>query len=401
MKLSNGFVALTALFSQALVSALPLANGNDTQLWDAVIIGGGPAGLSTLSALGRVRRNVLLIDSGEYRNQPTRHVHDVIGFDGVTPAWYRYSARKQIEAYKTASAINGTVTKIDGNDETTFNISFQSDQQTKTVRARKIVLATGLKDIIPSTPGLQEIWGKGLFWCPWCDGHEHADQPLGLLADLKDIPSLVREILTVNKDIVALVNGTDTEEARVATEAKSPKYRDFFALHNVTVENRTIAGVTRLRDGGEHPADPSAATAPENDLFRVDFVGGGSLERAAFLASFPDEQRSSVGADAGVQLWGGRLAAEVAKGFLTNVGGIYAVGDANSDNSTNVPHALYTGKRAAVFLHVRLAKEDQARLTGVPLASLLRRDVELEQRAAWDVANGQPGEILYAGEYGQ
>lgn len=81
MKLSFSFLALTAFFSQGLVSALPIA-ANETQLWDAVIVGGGPAGLSALSALGRVRRNVLLIDSGEYRNQPTRHMHDVIGFDG-------------------------------------------------------------------------------------------------------------------------------------------------------------------------------------------------------------------------------------------------------------------------------------------------------------------------------
>ncbi|KAL0936204.1 sulphydryl oxidase [Colletotrichum truncatum] len=399
MKYSLSSLLLSALLPQSLVLARPV--NNDTLLYDAVIVGGGPAGLSTLSALGRVRRNTLLIDSGEYRNGPTRHMHDVIGFDGVTPAWYRYAARKQIESYPTTSAINGTVTKIEGNNNDNFVVSYTADGQTTSVKTRKIVLGTGLHDILPSTPGLQEIWGKGVYWCPWCDGNEHADQPLGLLGNLTDVASLVREILTLNTDLIAFVNGTDTPEIRKIAEKETPEFQKFLSLHNVTIENRTIASFTRLQDGGAHPADPSLPTAPEHDLFRVDFTEGPSVERAAFFVSYPDEQRSSLGADAGVELLGGRLNAPVGKGHLTNVNGIYAIGDANSDNSTNVPHALYSGKRAAVFLHVRLGKEDQAKETGVDLDLLLKRDSELEERSVWEVANGQVGDILYAGEYDQ
>lgn len=76
---------LLPLAAQALGAAVPKPdqqqNAADSE-YDAIVIGGGPAGLSALSGLARVRRNVLLIDSGEYRNQPTRHMHDVIGFDG-------------------------------------------------------------------------------------------------------------------------------------------------------------------------------------------------------------------------------------------------------------------------------------------------------------------------------
>ena len=97
-------------------------------------MGGGPAGLSELSGLARVRRKVLLIDSGEYRNGPTRHMHDVLGFDGnftpypsdeyhplthlpgVTPAYFRYAARQQLSHYNTVSWTNGTVTKITPGD---------------------------------------------------------------------------------------------------------------------------------------------------------------------------------------------------------------------------------------------------------------------------------------------
>lgn len=239
------------------------------------------------------------------------------------------------------------------------------------------------------------------FKCPWCDGHEHADQALGLLAStFDDLPSLVREILTLNTDIIAFANGTDTPAARAETEAKNPKFQEYLDLHNVTIDNRTITAITRLKDGGNPPHDPSLPTAPEEDLFSVSFSEGEPVERAAFFLSYPDEQRSTIGAEAGVQLWGGRLAADVSKGYATNVAGIYAIGDANSDNSTNVPHALYTGKRTAVFLHVKLAKEDQAKETGVNVTAL-RRELDLEERSIWDVANGQPTDILYAGEYDQ
>ncbi|TLD32805.1 hypothetical protein PspLS_00256 [Pyricularia sp. CBS 133598] len=397
MKLSLCSLLLSAVSN--LVLALPV---KDNFVYDAIIVGGGPAGLSVASALGRVRRNALVIDSGEYRNAPTRHMHDVLGFDGVTPAWYRYSARKQISAYDTITFSNGTVTKIDGNDQQNFAVTTVGfDNSTTTVRARKIVLATGLKDDLPETPGIWENWGKGMFWCPWCDGHEHADQPLGLLvAQFSDIPSGAREILTLNKDLIGFANGTDTPEARAKTEAKNPKFQTYMDLHNVRVENRTISRIVRLKDGGDPAHDPSLPTAPEYDLFSVEFTEGEPVQRAGFLLSYPEEQRSKIGQQSGVQIWGSKLAVDQSKGYITNVPGIYAVGDANSDNSTNVPHALYSGKRAAVFLHVKLAKEDQAKETGVDV-SLLKRDVELETRSLWDHVNGQPGEILYAGEYDQ
>ena len=252
---------------------------------------------------------------------------------------------------------NGTVTKITpANDQNTHFIvtTFPPNAIIPTIHtARKIILATGLRDILPNTPGIRENWGTGIFWCPWCDGHEHADQPLGLLGSLDNVPAAVREMLTLNQDIVALVNGTDTPAVRAATEAKTAQWEKYLRLHDVRVDNRTIAAIVRLRSATEagEEEDPSLPTAPEHDLFRVDFVEGGSLERAAFLAAFAAEQMSDVGEEMGVQLWGGRLAADQTAGLITNVPGVYAVGDANSDNTTNVPHAMFSAKRAAVFLH--------------------------------------------------
>ncbi|KAF9633293.1 Pyridine nucleotide-disulfide oxidoreductase class-2 [Lasiodiplodia theobromae] len=375
------------------------------QEYDAIVIGGGPSGLSALSGLARVRRNVLLIDSGEYRNAKTRHLHDLIGFDGVTLAYYRWAAREQLKHYDTVSWTNGTVTSVrpTGNSTyTSFTISSTGPDgnSQQTYQARKVVLATGIRDLIPSTPGLQENWAQGIFWCPWCDGHEHADQTLGLLTPFSEVATTLQEILTLNRDVVAFVNGTDTPENRAAAAKAFPEWEAYLQLHGVRIENRTIASFTRLADGEDayDDADPSLPTVPEYDSFRVDFTEGESVERAAFLVSFPKEQASDVGAELGVTLYGDRLFANQSAGLITNVPGVYAVGDANTDNSTNIPHALWSGKRAAVSLHVKLEREDgQIALAG---GNLTKR-ADLDVRSLWELMNDEPGQALYAGELDQ
>ena len=245
---------------------------------------------------------------------------------------------------------NGTVSSIVSQENNTwFTVNIEESEP---VTARKIVLATGLRDLLPDTPGVKENWGNGIFWCPWCDGHEHADQGLGLIASLSEIPGLVREMLTLNEDIVALVNGTDTPEMREEAEKGLPKWEEYLKLHNVTIQNGTIAAIRRLENATS--GDPSLPTYPEHDLFSVDFEDGKSIERNAFLTSYEDEQMSWVGPEMGVRLDGGRLAADPTKGLVTNIPGVYAIGDANADNVTNVPHALFSGKRTAVFVHGKL-----------------------------------------------
>lgn len=400
MRFLSTFTALAALATAANGAAVPRADPAPVYDYDAIVVGGGPAGLSALSGLARVRRKVLLIDSGEYRNGVTRHMHDVIGFDGVTPAYFRWAARQQLAHYSTVSMENGTVTKITPGDEQNTHFIVTTNTQGGPVNktARKIVLATGLRDILPLTPGVLENWGQGIFWCPWCDGHEHADQKLGLLGSLDNVPAAVREMVTLNTDIVALVNGTNTPEFRATTDAKFAKWESYLRIHKVPVDNRTITSITRLQNGGETAADPSLPTAPEHDLFRVDFDEGESLERNAFLAAFPAEQMSKVGQELGVHLYGGRLAADQTAGLITNIPGVYAIGDANSDNTTNVPHAMFSGKRTAVYLHVRLAREDGERELN---ATVAKRDLEQHARSLWNTVNGAPGDILYAGEFDQ
>ncbi|KAF4507771.1 hypothetical protein G6O67_004234 [Ophiocordyceps sinensis] len=389
-----------------LATAAPATSSEPHIDHDVIIVGGGPSGLSALSGLARVRRNVLLIDSGEYRNGPTRHMHDVLGFDGVTPAYYRWAGRQQISHYKTVSMRNGTVTKIEAmQNNTYFRVCYAANKGARwtTKTARKIILATGLRDRLPETPGIRENWGEGIYWCPWCDGKEHADQRLGLIGPLESIPGLVREILSLNRDIVAFVNGTDTPTAQTATDKASPRWRDYLKIHKVRVENRTIASVERTANGTNANQDHSLPTVAEYDRFLVTFASGEPVARDAFLTSFKNEQASKVGEAMGVKLLGGRLTADGSKGLVTNIPGVYAVGDANSDNSTNVPHALFSGKRTAVFVHVQLERETaEMELAAFDKSgSPAKRSLHEEARSVWDLMNGRSDEKLHAGSFDQ
>ncbi|AEO70840.1 uncharacterized protein THITE_122458 [Thermothielavioides terrestris NRRL 8126] len=354
-------LVLAALAAVAHGAAVPRAGATSapfTTDYDAIIVGGGPAGLAALSGLARVR---------------------------VTTAYFRWAARQQLAHYSTVSMTNGTVTKITPGDSQnnffTVTTTSPGSNATTDLTARKIVLATGLRDILPATPGIRENWGQGIFWCPWCDGYEHADQPLGLLGSLDNVPAAVREMLTLTRDIVALVNGTDTPAFRAATDAKMPGWQRYLQLHGVRVDNRTIAAIRRLRNGTDGSEDPSLPSVAEHDLFRVEFTEGPPVERAAFLAAWPSEQASHLGEKLGVHLYGGRLAADPANGLVTNVPGVYAIGDANSDNTTNI------------------GREDGEReLNGTDVT---KRDLEHVARSLWQTVNGDPGDILYAGEFDQ
>lgn len=261
---------------------------------------------------------------------------------------------------------NGTVVSITAPDATTnsntttpyFTVTTAFDggsDATRNISARRVILGTGLRDLLSDTPGIRQNFGEGLYWCPWCDGHEHADQPFGVIGPLSSVPSNVREVSTLNKDIIVFVNGTDTEASRKALDTASPGWQSLLQYRNITIENRTISAVVRLRDGStaNNGTNATAAALPsveEYDLFRVDFEEGPSIERAAFILSIANEQASWVGRDMGVALYGeGRMYTD--SNLLTNIKGVYAIGDANLDNSTNVPHAMYTGKRAAVNCH--------------------------------------------------
>jgi thioredoxin reductase len=145
---------------------------------DAIVIGGGPAGLQAALTLGRIHREVLVVDSGDYRNAPAEHLHNLIGADGMPPADLRAAARRDLAAYATVQVIAGEVADVSG-DAGAFEVSLADGS---THQARAVVLATGVRDELPDIPGLVEQWGRRVAHCPFCHGHEFAGQRIGMLA---------------------------------------------------------------------------------------------------------------------------------------------------------------------------------------------------------------------------
>ncbi|GAA0845244.1 bifunctional NAD(P)/FAD-dependent oxidoreductase/class I SAM-dependent methyltransferase [Streptosporangium amethystogenes subsp. fukuiense] len=148
--------------------------------YDVVVVGGGAAGLSGALTLGRARRSVLVVDAGAPRNAPAGHVHNYLGREGTPPGELLAVGRAEVTGYG-GEIVTGTVTsvhRLEGDDG--FRVLLADGRQ---VRARRLLVTTGLVDELPDVPGLAERWGRDVLHCPYCHGWEVRDQAIGVLAD--------------------------------------------------------------------------------------------------------------------------------------------------------------------------------------------------------------------------
>ncbi len=148
-----------------------------TIAYDVVIVGGGAAGLSAALVLTRARRRVLVVDAGSPRNAPAAHMHGFLSRDGLPPAQLLATGREEVTGYGGSVAAD-TVTAISSGDGVTFHVMLAAAGR---VVARRLLVATGLRDEIPSIPGLRERWGRDVLHCPYCHGWEVRDRRLGVL----------------------------------------------------------------------------------------------------------------------------------------------------------------------------------------------------------------------------
>jgi thioredoxin reductase len=145
-----------------------------TDKYDVVIAGGGAAGLSAALVLGRARRRVAVVDSGEPRNARAAALHGFLSRDGMAPADLLTAGRREVAGYgveliedKVLAAEPGFTVRLAGG---------------RTLETRQLIVTTGLRDELPDIPGLAERWGTDVVVCPYCHGYEVRDQPLGVIA---------------------------------------------------------------------------------------------------------------------------------------------------------------------------------------------------------------------------
>lgn len=221
------------------------------QVLDAVVVGGSFAGLSAAMQLARARRRVLLVDAGRPRNRFAHASQGFLGQDGRPPADILETARKQVFAYPTAELRRDEAVHA-REDGGVFEVGLASGE---TVRARRLVLATGVVDELPDVPGLRERWGVTVLHCPYCHGYEVADGRLGVLAASE--MSLHQALLLPDwsADVTLFTNGAFTPSEDQQAELASRGVRvEARPVEAIVGDAPALTGI-RLRDGKTVPLD--------------------------------------------------------------------------------------------------------------------------------------------------
>jgi len=263
---------------------------------DVVIIGGGPAGLNAALMLGRVRRDVLLADAGTPRNAPSEALHGFLTRDGENPAELRAKGRAEIAGYPSVEVVDRTASSakvIDGG----FEVSFDDGS---TVTARRVMLAMGMRDELPSVEGLAPLWGRGVYPCPYCHGWEMRDQPVAVLGGDDKAAHLALNLRRLGCEVVLCSN---------EQQGMSDSARQALKVGAVETWDGAVASVAATASG-----------------VRLSLDGGRTLERRALFVGPVLRQASDLAERLGCALHddGTVVVNEIAQ---TSVPGVYAAGD--------------------------------------------------------------------------
>jgi thioredoxin reductase len=171
-------------------------------LFDAIIIGGGPAGLTCAIFLGRYRRRVLVLDEGHPRNYATREIHGFLGQHGIAPGELLARGRSEAEA-SGVEIRKARATKIAKNGDF-FDVTTSTSEA---LRARRIVLAYGIRDTLPDIPEVEKYYGVSVHHCPDCDAYEARDTRIGVIGWTEAAVGLALKLLQWSNDVVVMTDG--------------------------------------------------------------------------------------------------------------------------------------------------------------------------------------------------
>lgn len=284
-------------------------------MYDAIVIGAGPAGLQAALTLGRMHRSALVLDSGEYRNANVAHMHNVIASDGAPPSEFRATARAQLSEYGTVELRDVAAERVAGGlDDFTVRLAGGAEE-----RARRVLLATGVADDLPEVPGLGDLWGRRAFACPFCDGHEFAGRDIGIIGASARSAHLISLLAPIVGGITVFpIDEQPGDEDRAALDGTSARI---------------------------HP-ELVAAVAAEGDGVRIT-TGRDHVEMAGlFTAAGSVRQRAPFAHDLGLRMLpSGSI--EIDDFGQTSMPGVFAAGDLAHRASMPGPMAAVIQSAAA------------------------------------------------------
>lgn len=291
-------------------------------MFDVIIVGAGPAGLSAALMLGRCCRSVLICDNGQPRNAVSHAMHGFLTRDGIVPAEFRRIGKEQLQQYTNVEVRSTTV--IDARREGNFFTVTLSDESRHT--ARVLLLATGLKDVLPPIEGFQRYYGAGVFSCPYCDAWEVRDQPLAVFGQGPAGEALALQLLQWSRDIILCTNGPCQLDAREQA---------FLNQHNIRIDEAPIA---RL-EGSEQRFES------------IVFANGTVIPRQAIFFQAQHVRRLEL-----LDMLGCSLPAKYQEPIAP---GIYLAGDVYQTRW--VSGAVADGVELAVLINIELQKEELTR----------------------------------------
>ena len=294
--------------------------------YDVVVIGGGAAGLSAALVLSRARRRVAVIDAGEPRNAPAAHMHGYLSRDGLPPRDLLAAGRAEVTGYG-GELIAGTVEAVSGTIEAGFEVRLANGDR---LTARRLVVATGLRDELPDVAGLWARWGRDVLHCPYCHGYEVADQPLGVLGGSVESVAHALLIAQWSGDVVYFAHTSDLSDLQ----------REQLAARGVGVVEGVVSRVV-----------------VEHDALRgLELTGGRVVERSAVFVRprfVPNaELLASLGCVVDPDGW-----VVTDRTGATSVPGVWVAGNVGNPRA-QVITAAGEGSAAALALNTDLVDED-------------------------------------------
>ncbi|MEU9877373.1 NAD(P)/FAD-dependent oxidoreductase [Streptomyces phaeochromogenes] len=303
-----------------------------TERYEVVVVGGGTAGLSAALVLGRARRSVLVIDTGEPRNAPAAHMQGYLSRDGMSPMEFLAVGREEIARYGV-ELVRDRAVDVAKDADGEFDVTLEGG---RTVHGRRLVVATGLADELPKVPGVAERFGRDVLHCPYCHGWEVRDQAFGVLATT---PMAVHQALMVSqwsKDVTLFLHTVAEDELadedlrRLAAAGVAVVPGEVAGL---VVDGDRLTGI-RLADGTTHERS-------------VLFVAPRAIPRTGLLERLGAElQETPFGTYAVVDATG-----------LTSVPGVWAAGNAIGFGE-QVVNAASGGYRAGATINGELLFTD-------------------------------------------
>ncbi len=290
------------------------------------VIGGGAAGLSAALVLSRARRRVAVVDAGEPRNSPAAHMQGFLSRDGMPPQDLLAAGRDEVQGYG-GHLIAGTVAGVVQGTGPGLRVLLANGRQ---LHARRLLVATGLRDELPDIPGVRERWGRDLLHCPYCHGYEVRDQQLGVLGGTPDAVQHAQLVRQWSSDVVFFPH----------TDELTADHREQLLAREIGVVDGTVKRLV-----------------VDNDrLHGIELDDGRVIRRAAVFVRprFVPNTHLLVGLGCAADDNGWVVADAVGR---TTVPGVWVAGNAAHPRA-QVITAAGEGSSAAIALNADLVEED-------------------------------------------